>query len=87
MREVAWFEGECQTHDHKNHNYFATERHSLAGIAIVITFEEFGSFTAYSEEEAIFVFQEWYKENVKAPEDDMRDKIRQPPLRNDNRDI
>ncbi len=81
-KEVSWSNGTCKTWDNKDHNYSATERHSMAGVTFIVAFEEFGSFSAYSEEEAIFLFEEWYKKNVKAPEDDLRNEIRQPLIRN-----
>jgi hypothetical protein len=86
MTEIAWWDGIAKTGDDKHHNYSAAECHSTSGTTIRLTFREYGSFTAFSEEAAIKVFQEWYDENIKTEESDMRDEIREPPIRNGNRE-
>ncbi|MCI0559104.1 MAG: hypothetical protein MN733_11460 [Nitrososphaera sp.] len=85
--ESAWWEDSCKTWDEETHDYSATESLSAAGTSVRITFTEYGSFTSYSEEDAIEIFQKWYKKNVKAPEDDLRDPVRKPPIRNGNRNV
>ena len=85
--ESAWWEDSCTTWDDETHDYRATESFTLAGISVRITFKEYGGFTSYSEEDAVEIFKNWYKLNVKAPEDDLRDQVRQPPIRNGNRDV
>ena len=86
-RESAWWEDSCKTWDNEEHNYSTTESLSPAGISVRITFTEYGEFTSYSEEDAVEIFQKWYKKHVKAPEDDLRDPVRQPPVRHVNTDI
>ena len=86
-KDMAWFEDSCETHDKLNHYYRATEHNSMAGTSFTLTFEEFGSFTSYSEEDAIYIFQEWYKENVETPEPDLRIEIRESPIRDCDTDL
>lgn len=84
---MAWFEDFCTTDDGKNHYYRAAERHSTAGVTFILTFEEFGEFASSSEEDAIFIFKEWYKQNVKTEEPDLRDKIWKPSVRDKYTDL
>ena len=86
-RETAWWKDSCDTWDGEIHYYRATEFVSPAGTSVHITFKAYETFSSYSEESAIEIFKDWYKKNVKAPEYDLRDQVRQPPIRHVNTDL
>lgn len=79
--ESSWWTDTITTDDGETYSYRATEYLSASGTSVRITFEEYGSFTSYSEEDALSIFKTWCKKNVKAQKPDLRNKVRQPSVR------
>lgn len=85
--ERIWWEDDCKTWDDQDHNYRATEYLASYGTLVRITFQDYGSFTSFSEEAAVQIFQKWYKKHVKTPENDLSDPVRKPSVRNVNANL
>jgi hypothetical protein len=82
--QIAWWTDNFQTEDGCIHVYHGVE---YEGSRFELVFEDFGPFQGLSEEHALSFFQEWYDVNIKAPQPDLRDQVRESPLRDLDTDL